>query len=1078
MGDKEQSGELKTQSDECRTLDIIDNIVSKNYLRNLSQLLIKDLPENLRNRKAGNSACMFPVKRIVYDREENNLQKMMNIYVGAASIEASLVIIIHHPEVGKDVEMYLGVCDEENRDLANAKANIFYNNLMGNFPGCQTGRREKQFLTPDEVDKLVDACLTSDEYHAVSCVSGVASLREGMKQENAAFFQGIEKLIDGMENRAYSAIILANSISDEMIADMQAEYENLYNMISPHAKVSISLSHSDSESLSKTLSEATSETLSHTRSTTLSVGESRSNSSSKGSSRSSDDSIGINAGINRGGNIGVKVGPLDIGANAGFSVGANYSHSWSRGENWNKTTTIGTTDTVADTKADTEGTTMTFSSSEGKSLSVTFGHSQQLTYENKTVQDLMSTIDQKIKRFHVGMEHGMFAVSAYFVSASMQGVKSAASIYKSIIAGDNSQIESSAINAWQDDSYESLKSYLCRLCHPVFSLYDQVNVTPASIVTAGELAIHMGLPKKSVTGIPVSYSVSFGRNIHNLSDAYCHKKEQAKRSINIGQIYHLGMPSNNEALLDLDSFSMHSLLCGTTGAGKSNTSYLILKHLPEDVSFLVVEPTKGEYKDAMQDMKGGVSVYGTNPILSPMLRMNPFRFCEKVHVLEHLDRMLSIFNVCWPMEAAMPAVLKEALERAYIGAGWDIKRSTNVCSDLIFPSFEDVMREVQNIMQESDYSDENKRNYIGALCTRLRELTTGLNKLIFCANDLSDEELFDKNVIVDLSRIGSTETRALIMGLILIRLQEYRQSKADKANASLRHVTVLEEAHHLLRRTSMEQSMDGANLMGRSVEMISNAFAEMRTYGEGFLIVDQSPEQLDKSVIRNTNTKIVMRLPEYGDRELVGKAMGLSEEQISELAKLPTGIAAVYQNNWLDAVLVKTPREDMPKDSFQYEVDEGTVFRDEKEEELHSALLYGRPYEFELWLKGLGERPIPVIASLQIPTKLKRAIIEYYIHVDDNSSSQQAMDALSQVAYEFFHAEDAFRKAILTESSDIGEFEKNVLNGLWPSPTRCDHPDSLFAMLTFEYQRQNGKLEKVIEAILSYSDEIVERKAL
>ena len=38
----------------------------------------------------------------------------------------------------------------------------------------------------------------------------------------------------------------------------------------------------------------------------------------------------------------------------------------------------------------------------------------------------------------------------------------------------------------------------------------------------------------------------------------------------------------------------------------------------------------------------------------------------------------------------------------------------------------------------------------------------------------------------------------------------------------------------------------------------------MRTYGEGFVIADQSPGLLDMSVIRNTNTKIV--LAEYKER--------------------------------------------------------------------------------------------------------------------------------------------------------------------------------------------------------------------
>ena len=91
--------------------------------------------------------------------------------------------------------------------------------------------------------------------------------------------------------------------------------------------------------------------------------------------------------------------------------------------------------------------------------------------------------------------------------------------------------------------------------------------------------------------------------------------------------------------------------------------------------------------------------------------------------------------------------------------------------------------------------------------------------------------------------------------------------------------------------------------------MLANAIAEVRTYGEGFVIADQAPGLLDMSVIRNTNTKIIMRLPDAEDRNLVGKAANLSEDQIKELAKIPTGAAAVYQNNWLEPVLCKVAYE-------------------------------------------------------------------------------------------------------------------------------------------------------------------------
>lgn len=127
----------------------------------------------------------------------------------------------------------------------------------------------------------------------------------------------------------------------------------------------------------------------------------------------------------------------------------------------------------------------------------------------------------------------------------------------------------------------------------------------------------------------------------------------------------------------------------------------------------------------------------------------------------------------------------------------------------------------------------------------------------------------------------------------------------DCMNGDLRHITVLEEAHNLLRRTSPEQAQESANLQGKSVEMIANSIAEMRTYGEGFIIADQSPGLMDMSVIRNTNTKIILRLPDEGDRQLVGKAAGLNDMQIEEIARLETGVAAIHQNSWLEPVLCK-----------------------------------------------------------------------------------------------------------------------------------------------------------------------------
>lgn len=400
-----------------------------------------------------------------------------------------------------------------------------------------------------------------------------------------------------------------------------------------------------------------------------------------------------------------------------------------------------------------------------------------------------------------------------------------------------------------------------------------------------ELAVQFGLPRKSIPGVSIIETASFGRNIEM-------DTSKKHRFIEIGNLYHMGREEEGAngkipVKLDMDSLTMHTFITGSTGKGKSNAIYSLLERVLEKnqhsddsskVSFLVIEPAKGEYKDKFGHYKD-VMVYGTNKKKMDLLRINPFSFPDDVHVLEHIDRLIEIFNVCWPMYAAMPAVLKDAIERSYINAGWDLTESeckyANIFGKNLYPSFIDVLKMINVVMEGSKYSSDSKGDYTGALCTRVKSLTNGIYGQIFTSDELSNEELFDSNVVVDLSRVGSVETKALVMGLLIMKMQEYRMSSHTENNNGLKHLTVLEEAHNLLKRTSSDQGSDSANLLGKSVEMLANSIAEMRTYGEGFIIADQAPGLLDMAVIRNTNTKIILGLPDLSDRELVGRAASL-----------------------------------------------------------------------------------------------------------------------------------------------------------------------------------------------------------
>lgn len=564
--------------------------------------------------------------------------------------------------------------------------------------------------------------------------------------------------------------------------------------------------------------------------------------------------------------------------------------------------------------------------SRSSNVTVLMGKNDALTqnFVNYDVKNTLELIEKQIKRVEQSTALGMWDFSAYFMSESPIIANNTAHMYLALTQGENSYLSQSAVNLWEyreerKDDIANIMDFIRRLQHPEFELditpddpsFDpdwlmyppHVNATVS--LTGRELAYSLNLPKKSVSGLPVLESVAFGREVQKFTPP----SEKMPKTLIAGNVYHMRKEDKNiRVKLDMDSLCAHTFITGSTGTGKSNFIYNLLEQIyEEDKHFLVIEPAKGEYKNVLGGFDD-VSVYGTNPMYTELLHINPFSFPKHINVLEHIDRLVEIFNACWPMYAAMPAVLKDAIERVYKDKGWIFSNPAYYRDD--FPTFADLIKVLPEIMSESLYSADTKSDYSGALITRVKSLTNGINGEIFCSTkEISNEALFDRNVIVDISRVGSVETKSLIMGILIMKLQEYRM-QPDKMNESLQHITVLEEAHNLLRRTSYAQAQESSNLQGKSVEMLTNAIAEMRTYGEGFIIADQAPDMLDEAVIRNTNTKIIFRLPDEHDCELVGKSIALTNVQIKELAKLPAFVAVIHQNDWIEAVLCKSEKYD------------------------------------------------------------------------------------------------------------------------------------------------------------------------
>jgi len=97
-----------------------------------------------------------------------------------------------------------------------------------------------------------------------------------------------------------------------------------------------------------------------------------------------------------------------------------------------------------------------------------------------------------------------------------------------------------------------------------------------------------------------------------------------------------------------------------------------------------------------------------------------------------------------------------------------------------------------------------------------------------------------------------------------------------------------------------------------AVEQISNMLSEFRAFGEGLIIVEQSPSKIIRDAIRNTSVKIVHRIVDGNDRRILVDSMGLSGEQYMELLSLKTGEAIVSLEGYPEPIKVVFPKINLP----------------------------------------------------------------------------------------------------------------------------------------------------------------------
>ena len=294
-------------------------------------------------------------------------------------------------------------------------------------------------------------------------------------------------------------------------------------------------------------------------------------------------------------------------------------------------------------------------------------------------------------------------------------------------------------------------------------------------------------------------------------------QDEAKGDIEIGKITYC-KKSLFPFGIRKDELLRHVGLFGQTGSGKTTACMNILKQfMKQKIPFLIFD-WKRNYRDLLTDEeieKNDIRIYTVGRNTSQ------FMFNPKIPP-PNTD-----FHT-WQKK------LVEIIEKAYLlGPG-----ASDVFMDAMgFSNFAEMKRYIDK---------QNRRGremlWLASAKRTLNSLNfPGLSEVVNSETHFQIEDLLTKNVILELDALSDTD-KTFLIGSLLLYIYFYRMNEPERE--ILKHMIVIEEAHHLLLKT------------GREEDITDVIMREIRELGEGIVILDQHPHKISVSALGNCFTKI------------------------------------------------------------------------------------------------------------------------------------------------------------------------------------------------------------------------------
>jgi len=324
----------------------------------------------------------------------------------------------------------------------------------------------------------------------------------------------------------------------------------------------------------------------------------------------------------------------------------------------------------------------------------------------------------------------------------------------------------------------------------------------------------------------------------------------------------------------------HCSILAMTGSGKSYTTAVIIEEMMDrEVPLLIIDP-HGEYaslKEANDDVdiemladKFGIDPRGFKnvTIYTPANK----KLCE------YADRVLRLNGLNLPPKEIIEYVPSE-LNNTEIGL---IYEAINVLkNDNLDYTIKDVLREISSSHSAMKWGVYNKLEPL-INSEFLSDKPTPLNDLF----------MKGRASIIDMKGIHP-DVQQIIVARLLSNLFEAR-----KANLVPPGMVVVEEAHNYCPEKGFMKTS--------SSDVLRTIASEGRKFGLGLLIVSQRPAKVDKNVLSQCNTQIIMRVTNPNDIRAITKSLeGISSELEEEIKRLPPGVALFVSPDIPRAVMLQ-----------------------------------------------------------------------------------------------------------------------------------------------------------------------------